>query len=138
MSAADSIFAKLVTGAIPCQKVFESELLFAFLDINPLSEGHTLLIPKRVVARVADLTPEEAAELGRVLPMLAKKVLAATGAPGCNILLNDGRVAGQEVPHVHYHVIPRRPDDGLGYRWKPRPADPDRLAALAEKIRAAE
>lgn len=137
MSTADSIFAKLIAGDIPCQKVFESELLFAFLDIRPLSEGHTLLIPKRVVPHIVDLTSEEAAALGRELPRLVKKVQAATGAPGCNVLLNDGEVAGQEVPHVHFHIIPRRPDDGLGYRWKAKPADPDRLAALAEKIRAA-
>ncbi len=131
-----SIFAKLVAGEIPCQRVFENDLVFAFLDINPLAEGHTLVISKRAVARFEDLTPEEAAELGRQLPVLARKIVAATGAAGYNILLNNGVVSGQEVPHVHFHIIPRRAGDGLGYRWRPQKATPETLTALAQQIQA--
>ncbi len=133
-----SIFSRIVAGEIPCQKVFENDLVFAFLDINPLSVGHTLLVPKREVERVEDLTPDEAAELGRQLSVLTRKVLKATGAPACNVLQNNGPIAGQEVPHVHYHIIPRREGDGLGYRWKPQKGVPAELEALAEKIRSAE
>jgi len=135
--AVGCIFARIIAGEIPCQRVFENDQVLAFLDINPLSEGHTLLVPKRCVERLAELTPMEAAELGRQTLALSRRVLAATGAEGCNILLNDGRVAGQEVPHVHVHIVPRRAGDGLGYRWKAQPGDPQRLAALAERIRSA-
>ena len=135
---APSIFARIVAGEIPCQKVFENEHVLAFLDINPLSEGHTLVLPKRTVARLADLTADEAAELGRQVIALSARVLAVTGAEGLNILLNDGRVAGQEVPHVHFHIIPRRSDDGLGYRWRPQRRSAEALAALAARITQAQ
>lgn len=133
----ESIFAKLISGEIPCQRIFENDLVFAFLDIKPLATGHTLVIPKRVVERLEDLTTEEAAELGRQVSVLAKKVMAATGTDACNILLNNGSTAGQEIPHVHYHIVPRLPRDGLGYRWNARPADPAELEKLADKIRSA-
>ena len=135
-AGAGSIFARIVAGEIPCQRVFENEHVLAFLDINPLTEGHTLVLPKRTVARLADLTSEEAAELGRQVVAIASKVLSATGAEALNILLNDGRVAGQEVPHVHFHIIPRRADDGLGYRWRPQKRSAEELAALAARIAA--
>jgi len=136
VAAPRSIFAKIAAGEIPCHKVFENEHVLAFLDVNPLSEGHTLVIPKRAVERLEDLTPDEAAELGRQLSAITRKVMEATGAPGCNILQNNGSVAGQEVPHVHFHVIPRRAGDGLGYRWRPTKGDPDKLTALAQRIQA--
>lgn len=137
MSAAQaSIFARIIAGEIPCQRVFENEHVLALLDIRPLAEGHTLVLPKRTVARFEDLTSEEAAELGRQLVAIARKVVAATAAEGFNILLNDGQVAGQEVPHVHFHIVPRRAGDGLGYRWRPQQRSAEELNALAERIRA--
>lgn len=131
-----SIFARIVAGEIPCQRVFENEHVLAFLDIHPLAEGHTLILPKQPVARLADLPLEAAAELGRQLVVIARKVVTATGADGFNLLLNDGQVAGQEVPHVHFHIIPRRAGDGLGYRWRPQKRTPEELDALAQRIRA--
>lgn len=131
-----SIFTRIIAGQIPCQRVYENEHVLAFLDINPLSEGHTLVVPKREVARYEDLAPDEAAELGRAVAHVTKLVLAATQTDGCNVLLNNGVVAHQEVPHVHFHIIPRRENDGLGYRWKPQKGDPARLEALAKKMRA--
>ncbi len=137
-AASGSIFARIVAGEIPCQKVFENEHVLAFLDINPLSEGHTIVIPKRTVARLTDLTPDEAAALGRALPEVARRIVAATGAEGFNILENDGRVASQEVPHVHFHIIPRQAGDGLGYRWHPQKRTAAELTALAERILASK
>jgi histidine triad (HIT) family protein len=131
-----TIFARIVAGQIPCQRVFENEHILAFLDVNPLAEGHTLVLPKRSVARFEDLTADEAAELGRHLPTLARKIVAATGAEGFNLLTNSGRIAGQEVQHVHVHIIPRRAGDGLGYRWRPQKRTAEELAALADRIRA--
>lgn len=134
--AQGSIFARIAAGEIPCQRVFENEHVLAFLDVNPLAEGHALVIPKRPVARLEELPPELAAELGRQLPVIARKIMTATGATAYNILQNNGAPAGQEVPHVHFHIIPRRPDDGLGYRWRPQKRSAEELAALAARIRA--
>ncbi len=137
-AASESIFSKIVNGEIPCHRVFENDHLLAFLDITPLSEGHTLVVPKRQVERLEDLPPEDVAEIARQLGPIAKRILAVTGAQGYNILLNTGRVAGQEVPHVHFHIIPRRAGDGLGYRWNAKRAAPETLADLAKRINAVD
>ncbi len=133
---AETIFTKIVAGDIPCQRVFENEHVFAFLDINPLAEGHTLVIPKRAVARLEDLPAEELAAVTAVLPQLAKRILAATGAAAYNVLLNNGSEAGQEVQHVHFHIIPRKKGDGLGFRWNKKQVTAEELTALAERIAA--
>ncbi|MEW6250974.1 MAG: HIT family protein [Planctomycetota bacterium] len=137
MAGQPSIFARIIAGEIPCHRVYENEHVLAFLDVHPLTDGHTLILPKRPVQRFEDLTQDEAAELGRALREVARKVLAATGAPAYNILQNNGREASQEVPHVHFHIVPRRAGDGLGYRWKPQQRTPQELAALADRIQAA-
>ncbi|MBI5865136.1 MAG: HIT family protein [Planctomycetes bacterium] len=133
---ADSIFTKIIRGEIPCAKVLETDLLIAFLDIAPLAEGHTLVIPKRQVERLEELSPAEAGAIAAVLGPLALRILKATGAGDYNILQNNGAAAGQVVPHVHFHIIPRREGDGLGYRWNAQRSEPAKLAALAERIRA--
>lgn len=139
MSAtADSIFTKIINGQIPCARVFENEHVFAFLDIAPLSIGHTLVVPKRQVARLEDLPPDEGAAIGRVLGLIARRVLKIVGAPAYNILQNNGTESGQVVPHVHFHIIPRREGDGLGYRWNAKSTKPDELATLASRIAAAD
>lgn len=132
--SADSIFTKIIKGQIPCHRVFENEHVIAFLDINPLADGHTLVIPKRQVERLEQLPADEAAQVGRVLGEIAARVLKAVGANDYNVLQNNGRAAGQEVPHVHFHIIPRRSGDGLGYRWNAKPGDHAQLAALAAKV----
>jgi len=138
MAAQESIFTRIIRGEIPCHKVFENEHVLAFLDIRPLAEGHTLVVPKHQVERLEDLPPDYAAEIARCLGMIARRILAATGAEGYNVLNNNGRVAGQEVPHVHFHIIPRRAGDGLGYRWNARSVPDEQLAALAERIRSVD
>ncbi len=137
MAEQPSIFARIIAGEIPCHKVFESGHVLAFLDVRPLSDGHTLVLPQRTVARFEDLSPDEAAEIGRALHAVARKVIAATGATAYNILQNNGVEASQEVPHVHFHIVPRRKGDGLGFRWKPQERKPEELAALAQRIRTA-
>lgn len=133
--ASSSIFAKIARGEIPCQRVYEDAHVLAFLDINPIAKGHTLLIPKKPVERLEELAPEDAAAMSSVVPGLVRRIRAVTGAAGCNILVNDGRVAGQEVPYVHVHIIPRQAEDGLGYRWRAKPGDRMELEALAARIR---
>ncbi len=135
--AVGSIFAKIVAGQVPCHRVFENGHVLAFLDINPLAIGHTLVIPKRAAERLEQLSPDEAAEIGRVLPEIAARILRVTGAAGYNILQNNGAAAGQEVPYVHFHIIPRMAGDGLGYRWRPTKPTPEELAALAARLQQA-
>ena len=113
----DCIFCKIVKGEIPSSKVYEDEDVYAFLDIGPLSWGHTLVIPKKHVERITGMLPDEVAALMRVVPKLAEAVIRATGAEGLNVLQNNGRVSGQAVDHLHVHLIPRHAGDGLGYRW---------------------
>ncbi|MBP7934982.1 MAG: HIT family protein [Phycisphaerae bacterium] len=113
------IFCKIVAGQIPALRVFEDDGTLAFLDIGPLAEGHLLVVPKEHYARVEDMPPDKMAALARHFPRLVRAVVGVTSAEGCNLLLNNEPVAGQEVPHVHWHVIPRSAADGLGFRWKP-------------------
>lgn len=136
MSTSDSIFTRIIRGEIPCQRVFESPTVFAFLDINPLAPGHTLVVPKRQVERLELLPENEAADIARVLGRIARAILAVTGAPDYNVLQNNGSSAGQVVPHVHFHIIPRREHDGLGFRWNPKPAGADELKALRDRLAA--
>lgn len=131
----DSVFTRIIRRELPCHVVFENEHLIAFLDISPLAPGHALVVPKRQVERLEDMRPDEAAEVARCLGAVARRIMAVTGAPAYNLLQNNGPESGQVVPHVHFHIIPRWPGDGLGYRWNPKPARPDELAALAERIR---
>ncbi len=112
-----SIFDKILSGEIACQRVYEDEHTLAFLDIAPLAPGHTLLIPKEPREFLHELSDESAAALGRVLPRIARAVLAATGAVHYNVLQNNGESAHQAVPHVHFHIIPRSGAAGLGIEW---------------------
>lgn len=133
---ADTIFGKIIRGEIPCHRVYEDDRVFAFLDIGPLSEGHTLVIPKEEAETLDQLSDESAAAVGRVLPRICRAVMAATGANACNVLQNNGSLAHQAVFHVHFHVIPKRSaDEGLGLEWNPGEIDDDRAAALAKRIR---
>ena len=113
----DCIFCKIAAGDIPCHQVYSDDAVLAFLDIGPISAGHVLLILKCHCDSIVDLPAEAAAAIGRVLPRLSRAVMEVTGAKGLNILQNNGACAGQVVMHAHFHLIPRVPDDGLGYRW---------------------
>lgn len=114
-----TIFGKILDGEIPCHRVYEDDHVLAFLDIGPLSRGHTLVIPKERKAHLHELSDESAAALGRVLPRIARAVVSATGASHYNVLQNNGSTAGQVVMHVHFHVIPRIGDRGLAMLWNP-------------------
>jgi len=115
-----TIFDAILDGELPCHRVFENEHVLAFLDIGPLSRGHTLVIPKERRAHLHELSDDASAELGRSLPRIARAVLSATGATAYNVLQNNGSEAHQAVFHVHFHIIPRFPDgSGLGLGWTP-------------------
>lgn len=132
-----TIFGKIISGEIPCHKVYEDEKVLAFLDINPLSRGHTLVIPKEPAETLDQLSDESAAALGRVLPRICRAVMAVTGTREYNVLENNGPGAHQVVRHVHFHIIPKPDrDQGLGIGWPARQIDSD-AAELAAKLREA-
>ncbi len=113
-----TIFDQIIAGNIPCHRVYEDEHVFAFLDINPLSVGHVLVIPKERAAQLHLLSDDAAAALGRVLPRLCRAVLKTTGSEAYNVLQNNGADAHQAVFHVHFHIIPKLPKGpGLGLQW---------------------
>lgn len=130
---AETVFAKIIRGEIPCHRVYEDEQVLAFLDVNPIARGHTLVIPKEPAATLDALSDDASAAIGRVLPRLARAVLAATGATAYNVLQNNGLDAHQAVFHVHFHIIPKHADgSGLGIGWKATKLDDG--AALAKTI----
>ncbi len=134
----ETIFSKIIRGEIPCHRVYEDDDVLAFLDINPLCEGHTLVIPKESVATLDQLSDDAAAAIGRVLPRLSRAVLKATSATEFNILQNNGAGAHQAVFHVHFHIIPKFADGrGLGVGWKPGALEAEAGKALATRIAAA-
>lgn len=110
----DCPFCGIVAGEIPGRIVHEDESAVAFLDVNPLAAGHTLVVPTAHRERITDLSAAEAAEVFQVVAEVTGAVEAAVDAAGTTVAVNDGEVAGQEVPHVHVHVVPRHSDDGVG------------------------
>ena len=103
----ECIFCKISKGEIPSMKVYEADDALAFLDINPRNKGHTLVIPKRHYETVMEMPDEEVGELFKTVKKIAMAVKEGVEASGVNISQNNGKAAGQVVPHVHFHVIPR-------------------------------
>lgn len=135
---AETVFTKILAGEIPCHRVYEDGQVLAFLDIGPLSPGHTLVIPKEPAETLDALSDESAAAIGRVLPRICRAVKEATGVEDYNVLENNGRAAHQFVRHVHFHVIPKYPDGrGLGVGWDAQELDDTAAKRLAEKIAGA-
>lgn len=137
MAPQPTIFDRILDGEIPCHRVYEDDQVLAFLDIAPLSDGHTLVIPKERKACLHELSDDSAAALGRVLPRLCRAVVAATGASAYNVLQNNGASAHQAVMHVHFHIIPKTGSKGLGIGWSPGKLAGDRAEELVDGIRAA-
>ncbi len=132
---ADTIFRKIIAGEIPCHRVYEDDHVLAFLDINPLSIGHTLVIPKEAAETLDALSAESSAAIGRALPRLCRAVMRATGATAYNVLQNNGAAAHQVVKHVHFHIIPKYGDgSGLGIGWPAGSLDHQKAGELARKI----
>jgi histidine triad (HIT) family protein len=131
-----TIFGRIIAGSIPCHKVYEDAQVLAFLDIAPLSRGHTLVIPKEAAATLDQLSDESAAALGRVLPRICRAVMAVTGVTAYNVLENNGVGAHQVVAHVHFHIIPK-PDSGagLGIEWPAGQLGADAAQLASELVR---
>jgi histidine triad (HIT) family protein len=132
----DCIFCKIISGQIPSMKIYENENVLAFLDIGPISEGHTLVVPKQHYTKVHECPAEILAQVTSVLPKIAAAVFGAMSADGYNVLCNNGRAAGQLVEHLHFHIIPRKTGDGVFSRWPAFKYPDGKAEKITEKIRA--
>jgi histidine triad (HIT) family protein len=132
----DCLFCKIIRGELPSYKVFEDEKTVAFLDINPVNAGHTLVVPKKHSQNIFDIAPEDWADLAESARKISIAIEKGLGADGVNIAMNNREHAGQVVPHPHLHVIPRYKGDGLKLMPQ-RKYLTGEAESSAEKIRAA-
>jgi histidine triad (HIT) family protein len=136
----DCLFCGIVAGAIPSTQVHEDDRTLAFMDINPVSDGHLLVVPKVHATDLGDVTPQDLAACAASAQLLGKRVKDRLGADGVNLLNCWGEAAHQSVFHLHLHVIPRfagDPErDRFSRSWNPVviPGDPDRIARTAELL----
>ena len=135
MNADDCVFCKMVAGQIPVTKIYEDEVVLAFLDIGPVSDGHTLVIPKQHFEKLHDCPDELLGQFCSRLGKVAKAVAGAMDSDGYNVLCNTGRAAGQLVEHLHFHIIPRNTGDGVFDHWPSYKYQEGKVEAIAAKIR---
>ena len=141
MPAARCIFCSIAAGAAPCHKIYSDDATLAFMDINPVNEGHCLVIPTAHFGRVFEMPPEAFAAVASTVVKVANAVNDELRPGGLSVLQANGALAGQTVPHVHVHVLPRRADDNLLINWdrdttNDKTADPACIAAIAERLRS--
>jgi len=135
----DCIFCKIIDGSIPSNKVYEDEHVLAFMDVAPLTKGHTLLIPKQHVKDLLEMPEDVARNLYAAAPKIANAIKKAFNPVGLNTVNNNGAFAGQSVFHYHLHFIPRYDEsDGLKVKWEAKKDEftPEQLKTLAEEIKA--
>ncbi len=134
----DCIFCKIVKGDIPARVIKQSERATAFLDAFPLAAGHALVVPKTHYAKVQEMSADDSAAVFALAHEIVEKVESASGTGASLLVVHNGREAGQEVPHVHVHVIPRRPSDGAGpvhSMFKKPKVAPEEMDAMLSKMK---
>jgi len=107
------IFCKIVKGELPCHKVYEDDKVLAFLDVAPVNPGHTLVVSKEHYANLEEIPEESLSELIKIVKMIGSSIKENLGYAGYNLIENNDPIAGQIIPHIHFHLIPRRVKDGL-------------------------
>ena len=132
----DCLFCKIVAGEIPSTRVYEDERTIAFMDINPGTTGHLLVIPREHAKDLLEIDPEDLAACAQTAQVMARRVTDKLDAVGVNLLNACGSKAWQTVFHFHLHVIPRYDGDPLRLPWQPAPGDRDEISAAAEKLTA--
>ncbi len=135
MGKEDCIFCEIVAGRIPSVKIYEDEMILAFLDVGPLSDGHTLVVPKEHYEKLHECPSGVLSSIGSKLNRIAKAVNDGMGCEGYNVLCNNGRASGQLVDHVHFHIIPRNTGDGVFDRWPAYKYPDGKIDIIADKIR---
>jgi histidine triad (HIT) family protein len=131
----DCLFCGIVDGSVPSERVDSDERTVAFMDINPATRGHALVVPRAHSADLMDIEPEDLEATSVAARRLAKRMKEALGADGINLVNACGEVAFQSVFHFHIHVVPRYRSDSLKLPWVPSEGDPGEIAAVAEKLR---
>jgi len=131
----ECVFCKIIKNEIPCTKLFENKKVLAFLDINPATKGHALIIPKAHYENIYEIPENDLKEVISVVKKIAIAAKKALNAKGINILQSNERVAGQVVFHLHFHVFPRFEDDGQSFKWKHFNYKENEAKEIAEKIR---
>ena len=135
MSVDGCLFCKMVSGQIPVTKIYEDDVVLSFLDIGPVSDGHTLMIPKQHFEKLHDCPAELLGKVCSRLGKIAAAVASAMNSDGYNVLCNNGRAAGQLVEHLHFHIIPRNTGDGVFDRWPAYKYEKGKIGQIALKIR---
>ena len=136
--SSECIFCRIVSGELPASKVYEDDDVLAFMDIGPIVKGHTLVIPKQHHDPITETPPEVLQQLIVAVRKVAQAQVNGLGADGINVTQANGQVAGQVVPHIHFHVIPRFASDGHKWNWTPKKYDSqEEMQEAAEKIRSA-
>jgi histidine triad (HIT) family protein len=135
VSSSDCIFCKIVAGELPAALIAERERAIAFMDVNPATRGHALVIPRTHAADIHEISTEDLAACAHLAKEVADLAVDRLGAEGVNVMHSAGRAAWQTVFHFHFHVIPRYSGDPLLLPWTPRPGDPESIAAAAGEFR---
>ncbi len=135
MSVNGCVFCKMVAGQIPVTKIYEDDVVLSFLDIGPISDGHTLVIPKQHFEKLHQCPAELLGKVYSHLGKIAAAVVGAMNSQGYNVLCNNGRAAGQLVEHLHFHIIPRNTGDGVFDRWPAYKYEKGKIEQIAVKIR---
>jgi len=130
------IFCKIVAGQLPCFKLFEDETTIAFMDINPVNPGHALAVTKGHWPTVDVIPADVLGDVARTAQRVAKAAMAVLDPTGVNLLQSNGPGAGQSVPHLHIHILPRYPDDKVRLNWVYEPGDKAEIAAICERLKA--
>jgi histidine triad (HIT) family protein len=135
VSDPDCIFCKIIAGELPAQIVEEDERTVAFMDINPATRGHLLVVPRRHTRNLLEIDDADLAATTSMARRMAGRISERLDAIGVNLLNACGEAAWQTVFHFHLHVIPRYPDDPLQLPWTPAPGDSEEIAAAADALR---
>ncbi len=133
--ASDCIFCKIIAGEFPSYKVYEDDKTLAFLDINPVNPGHTLVVPKNHSQDLSEIAEKDLVVVIKVIKKLAPAITNGVGAKGFNLGLNNGEIAGQVVKHLHFHIMPRFSGDGHKL-WSGKPYQEGQAQETADKIKA--
>lgn len=131
------IFCKIVAGQIPCFKLLEDDETIAFMDINPVNPGHTLSVAKGHWPTVDVIPADTLAAVAKTAQRVAKVVMSELKPVGVNLLQANGAGAGQSVPHLHIHIMPRRDGDGVALNWDYKPGDKAEIEAIWKRLKAA-
>ena len=131
------VFCKIVAGQLPAFKLLEDDTTIAFMDINPVNPGHTLAVAKGHWPTVDVIPPDVLAAVARSAQKIAKAAMAVLKPAGVNLVQANGPAAGQSVPHLHIHIMPRRAGDDVTLNWEPKPGDRAEIEAIYKKLKAA-